>query len=659
MIDIEALERRLNVPKEIRARGAAAVGHYLERLEMDAQKLNESRIIILGEKGAGKTCIARRLVSPVAPMTEPEESTAGVDTTTWHLFDDKSKVRIWDFAGHTVTHAVHQFFLSERCLYILVYDGRSEQRNRMDYWLDHMKNYGGSSEAIILVNQHDKHQIDIPINSLREKYAIHSIHYFSIKDDANELEAFRTTVIKAITENPCWNRQEIPGDYYQVKSDLEALFEVEDEGKEHIELAEFEAIASKHGIASSQQLLKDLNAFGISLWYEELVDYDTLVLNPEWISHGVYQIINWVANQKQYSLVLKDFTQVFRGDDAKRFGEEHHEFLFSLMKHYELAYESDCGADRTLIIPHLLPKDRPDTLPQFDVGESLMLKYQAEQPLPPHTISRFIVRHNEAIKKDGNRDLAWRAGVILVDEQNKNTIALVREDDRSISISVKGPTKTEFISQLRDTMDDIFDSYKSDKPDLLYKVVPYGEISAEVIQRNPVWLPDREIVNLVDAHRPYYEHNSRRDLDLNPTYQQYNIHAQKVVVGGSGHQLIDGNVITHNFKDCNFTLQGDLNSLAEELKDAGFSDEVKQLESAGKALEKVEDCQNPDELKKSGAARQVERVVNQLSDEKSALHKAVKATKTGVGIAQDIAKGYNSVAEWIGAPQVPKVFLKK
>jgi len=33
--------------------------------------------------------------------------------------------------------------------------------------------------------------------------------------------------------------------------------------------------------------------------------------------------------------------------------------------------------------------------------------------------------------------------------------------------------------------------------------------------------------------------------------------------------------------------------------------------------------------------------------------------KYGVGLAQDIAKGYNDIAQWLGLPQVMKPFLKK
>ncbi|MGR3218898.1 MAG: hypothetical protein ACUZ8H_03650 [Candidatus Anammoxibacter sp.] len=111
-LDRDDLERRLSVPREIREQGATVVGNYLKEIEeKGATRFNEARIIILGEKGAGKTCLARRLINPNAPMTTDNESTAGVDTTLWELKEENINVRIWDFAGHTVSHAVHQFFL--------------------------------------------------------------------------------------------------------------------------------------------------------------------------------------------------------------------------------------------------------------------------------------------------------------------------------------------------------------------------------------------------------------------------------------------------------------------------------------------------------------------------------------------------------------------
>jgi GTPase SAR1 family protein len=652
-LDEEALDRRLNVPKEIQDQGAAAVGHYLTELEKGAARLNEARIIILGDKGAGKTCIARRLVDPDAPMTADSESTPGVDTMLWQLEKENINVRIWDFAGHTITHAVHQFFLSERCLYLIVYDGRTEERNRLEYWLDHMKNYGGDSQAMILVNKRDQHRVEIPINSLKEQYSIAGVYDFSIQEDKTELRAFREEVAAYIQNNPSWEKKEIPQSYYQVKEELENIFAKgqKEKGREHITKDVFDEIAKKHQVEDAEKLLRDLHFLGISLWYKDMCEFNTLVLNPEWISQGVYKIINWVNEQKKYSLALDDFAQVF-SRDAARFPKGKHKFLFELMKHYELAYETAKGV--TLIIPHLLKEDRPETLPDFPVGESLMLQYKAEQPLPPNTISRFIVRHNQEIKRGKMGYLVWRYGVVLQDDSG--SIALVREEDRTISVSVKGQDKTNYISTLRETLNDIFKSYKSEKPELQYRVVEYGEIAPSIESLPPLLLSDRKIFNHTVDNVPYYDDNTGKFISLINTVNQYNITADSLIAGGEGNRIIK---TAFNFHECNIGLQGSLNELAQLLAEGNHKEEAKELQNAAKTLELAEQCKTPEEVKKKGIAGRLKRVAEELADENSKLHKSVKGIKSAVSIAQEIAKGYNDIAQWVGWPQVPKPFLGK
>jgi small GTP-binding protein len=511
VLDKEALKRRVIVPKEIQKQGAATVANYLEEIEKKgAARLNEARIIILGDKGAGKTCIARRLIKPNASMTTDKESTAGVDTTLWKLEKENINIRIWDFAGHTITHAVHQFFLSERCLYLIVYDGRTEERNRMEYWLNHMKNYGGDSKAIILVNKRDQHSAKIPINTLKEQYSIKKVYTFSIRDDETDLKTFRRDVSEYIKNNPSWKTQEIPANYYQVKEELEKIFVKGEmkQGLEHITKEKFDEIANNLDIDNPDKLLNDLHALGVSLWYKNMAKYNTLILNPEWISHGVYKIINWVHEEKKHSLTLNDFKSVFC-KDTKRYPADRHEFLFDLMQHYKLAYK--IKRENRLIIPHLLKEDRPKELPSFPVGESLMLRYKSELPLPPNTISSFIVQHNQEIKKEKNKYIVWRYGVVLQD--GKGSLALVREDDRTISVSVKGQDKTNYLSTLRNTLNDIFNNYKSKKPELQYRIEGFGQIPNEVVIKQPLWLRDSKIMNHSIAGIPYYEDNTKQHIN--------------------------------------------------------------------------------------------------------------------------------------------------
>jgi GTPase SAR1 family protein len=647
VLDREALKIRVNVPEEIRSRGAAAVAGYLQEMEEEGStRLNEARIIILGDKGAGKTSIARRLINQNALMPEEKDSTAGVDTTVWKLKKEKINVHIWDFAGHTITHAVHQFFLSERSLYIIVYNSRTEERDRLDYWLNYMENYGGDSKAIILVNKRDEHSVNIPINSLKEKYPIVEYYAFSIGKDKEELVEFRNKIASYIENNSSWENQKIPLNYYQVKEDLEKLFDKKEKEKtqEYITKEEFENIARSHDVDDIDELLKNLHMLGISLWYQNMQKYNTLILNPEWISDGVYKTINWVNENKRHSLSLNDFKEVFNKDKS-RFPEKMHKFLFDLMKDYKLAYETEKG---DLIIPHLLKEDRPEELPDFPLGESLMLRYVADQPLPPNTISRFIVRHNEEIKDN----LVWRYGVIL--EDKKGSLALVREEDRYISVSVKGNNQTEYISRLRETLNDIFNSYKSDKPKLEYRIKRYGEISDEIEKKKPLWLEDEEIFVLDKRGKSHYDYPTNQKIPMDSIVNIYKINAQNFISGGQGNTITQNNF---NFNDCNIALQSNLNELAQLLIENNKKQEAKDFQNAAKELDQIKGNENKEEIKKKGVFNRIKRLVNEFTDENSNLHKVVKGVKNGVSIAQDIAKTYNAGAQWLGLPQVPKPFL--
>lgn len=504
----KSLERRMNVPAEIWEQGAEVVADYLIQLEKQGgERLNEARVIILGDKGAGKTSLARRLIKPDAPMPEANESTEGVDTTLWQLpSSDRNEtvnVHIWDFAGQVVTHAVHRCFLSERCLYVIVYDGRSSDRNSRDcltYWLDHVKTYGGDSPVRILINLRDGHRPDIPENTLKDTYPnIIDFDYFNLGSNRKRLENFKNETEKSIRNHPSWEKSEIPANDFRVKAAVESLFNKKDgTGYELIEWEKFYKIAQENGIEDDRMkdLLKRLHYLGICLWYPELEKFNSVVINPDWISHGVYRLINWAQNEKRHTIFRSDAKKALT-EEKNRYPEDKLGYLFQLMCCYELAYST--GGNSGVTVPFLLKEDQPKNLKErlpFPISESLLLEYKAEQPLPPNTVCRLIVRHHEEIRHENE---VWRYGVVLTD--GNGTLALVQEKDRMVSIHVKGPGKTAYIAKLRDSMNDIFKSYKTKTPELQYRMIPYGP--SEFI--DSIMLSEQIIRTYGDKNREYLE----------------------------------------------------------------------------------------------------------------------------------------------------------
>lgn len=254
------------------------------------------------------------------------------------------------------------------------------------------------------------------------------------------------------------------------------------------------------------------------------------------------------------------------------------------------------------------------------------------------------------IKLEKQKYLVWRYGVILKD--NQGGLALVREDGRTFSVAVKGKDKTNYISDLRNTLNDIFNSYKSDKPELLYRVERFGEIPDESVTKSSLWLADRKIINHYQREKPYYDDATDLDIPNAGVVNKYNIRADSVITGGQGHQLIKN---TFKFRECNIGLHGNLNDLAQLLAEDGKKEDAKELENIANVLEQTE-LSSKEDVKKKGLANRLKRLVQELENKDSKLHKTVKGIKNGISITQDIANAYNSMAQWAGLPTVPKPF---
>ncbi len=165
-----------------------------------------------------------------------------------------------------------------------------------------------------------------------------------------------------------------------------------------------------------------------------------------------------------------------------------------------------------------------------------------------------------------------------------------------------------------------------------------------------MWLPDSMILNQSKDSVPFYEYITKQKINLSQTVNNYDIKTENLMLGGQANQLIadKSTHTTFNFNNCNIGLQGDLNDLAQSLTQAGDEEEAKELQNAAIALEQAENFKNPKEVKKKGIAKRLGRLVEALENKDSKLHKAVKGIKNGINIAQDIAKGYSAISQWVG-----------
>jgi small GTP-binding protein len=447
-----------NVPPEIIRKGwgedrtndgdPLAIFSYLKA--HNKRPLNEIKVLLIGEGDVGKTSLLNRLLYDTF---NPEEcKTPGINIAQWHL-PEKPDIRLnlWDFGGQKVMHATHQFFLTKRSLYLLVIDNRkNEQQNRVEYWLKLIKIYGGDSPVIIVGNCADEDFPHVKIRTLKKKYpqivlpekdnpfSQNSVIATSCKT-GDGIEALRQEIARQIETVP-HIKDLLPVSWFKIKTKLEEM----QKDYDFISYEKYQEYCQNTDIISQQDqkvLVEFLHDLGIVLNYQDDPRLkETNVLNPEWVTSGVYDILNNNELFKKKGLLeLKDLNRVLK--QPNRYPDNKRPFLMGLMEKFELCFPLDHANSNRYLITDLLPEDEPDV----DAYENAPLHFQYRYDiLPSSIISRFIVRNHEMIYKT----MRWRSGVVLSEGNSK---ALVRgdEEDNFISIKVQGSRASNLLAIIR------------------------------------------------------------------------------------------------------------------------------------------------------------------------------------------------------------------
>lgn len=96
--------------------------------EPDQVQYTNAKVLLVGESGAGKTGLSKRLA---LNDWEPSDSTVGAWATQWKLPVDSEdgverEIWLWDFGGQADQRLIHQLYMDETALAALVFDGQKE-----------------------------------------------------------------------------------------------------------------------------------------------------------------------------------------------------------------------------------------------------------------------------------------------------------------------------------------------------------------------------------------------------------------------------------------------------------------------------------------------------------------------------------------------------
>ena len=426
-------------PIEVVSRGNAAIAEYFASIaEADDVPLGEAKLLLVGDGGSGKTSLTRRVLGKGFNPRESQTHGINIRDEQVAVDDQDVRLRLWDFGGQEIMHATHQFFLSKRSVYLLVLDGRRDEK--VEYWLKHIRSFGGESPVLVVLNKMDEHAgYDLNRRFLQRKYPS-IVGFFRTSCETGEGVDGVWEGVRAALRGLDMLQTRWPNTWFDVKAGLERM---KDDFLSH---GEFCRLCEKSGVCQegTQETLVDfLHDLGVVVHFPDLKLEDTHVLQPEWATNGVYRILNSPELAEGEGVI--EMAEVGRilgrsGEGEHRYPSGKRQYIIELMKKFELCYQL---SPRRLLVPDLLPVQQPEfALPE---GNGLRVVFDYDY-LPRSVLPRLIVNLHHDVKGA----LRWRTGVVLHSEAYGCEAAVTADYDAdSIEVSVAGKLPRDYFAIVR------------------------------------------------------------------------------------------------------------------------------------------------------------------------------------------------------------------
>lgn len=457
--------------EEVIAKGPEAIRSYFRQKTQGGSRIFEAKVLFVGEPGAGKTSLMNKFLDHkyVVDPKRAHDATLGINIhPNWPFPCTKEpaqtfKAHLWDFGGQNIQYYVHQFFLTERSLYILLVDDREDCAN-IDYWFNIIKLLGKGSPVLLVRNEKNISSVTgLDANKYRKRYGKDFEIVFRevnlVKDTSdnrlNEIESRAKQLLSGLPHVG----EPLPSSWLHVRNALE---ELRAGGENHISFSRFQDICGAQKIREEKdQLVLSgyLHALGVILHYaNDSTLAHTVFLNPRWITKAVYSILSDKKLENYGQFTRRWFLDQLASEGYTL--DERDKILLLMQKQeFDLVYKLDAPGEESYLAPRLLPNKAPDAAHDWQRQGTLCFRYRYPF-MPLGLINRLIVRLSTLLAEDESRaDQVWREGAIL---QKAGCTALIKENItgdglKVIDISVAGEQygRRELLGHVRRTIEDI------------------------------------------------------------------------------------------------------------------------------------------------------------------------------------------------------------
>ncbi|MEH2138221.1 COR domain-containing protein [Nostoc sp.] len=433
-------------PPEIVEQGTQAVLTYLrERLE-GSQRQWVSKLLVVGEGGVGKTSLLRALRGE--EFDTQESTTHGIEIKSLELTHPTQAVTMqlntWDFGGQEIYHATHQFFLTNRSLFLLAWNARlGFEQGKLYYWLDTIKALAPESPILLVATHIDERDADLPLTELRRKYPQIIEHCKISSKSSNGIEELRQAVAESAAKLP------LMGEIWPTTW-LNAANAIRTQPKKQITPQQLWDIMAESQVSESQEVLaRWLHELGEILYFQDNEELnDTVILKPQWVTEYISKVLESKDVIKRSGIFTRqEMDRLWC--DLERSMRDH---FLHLMERFDLSYRTQENRDLSLVVERL-PFDPPNyeqkwqQIKQTSECNEISMKFQLNT-IPAGIPTWFIARQHRF-----TTGIHWRNGVLFAYEQEHLALVEAVKSDRYIKLTVRGPNPLNFFVLLRDGME--------------------------------------------------------------------------------------------------------------------------------------------------------------------------------------------------------------
>ena len=408
----------------------------------------EAKFLIIGEGGAGKTSLAKKIADENYKLQPDEESTEGIDVIQWYFTQPNGqdfRVNIWDFGGQEIYHQTHQFFFSKRSLYALVADTRKENTD-FYWWLKVVELLSDKSPVFIIKNEKQDRQCEVDGGQLRGEFE-NLKEILATNLDTNRGLAEIKKAIQLYISNLDHVGTPLPKLWVRVRAALE------NNSRNYISVEEYFTLCRINNLNDRKDMLRlssYLHDLGVCLHFQDdstLKHY--VILKPEWATTAVYKVLDsQTVKEKLGCFTKENLKDIWQDDEYADMRDE----LLQLMMQFKLCYEIP-SRPNIYIAPQLLSIEKADY--NWDERHYLILRYTYTF-MPKGILTRFIVETHPWIEQ---QKLVWKNGVVLNKDQTRAEV-IENYNQREIKIRVAGNRKKELMAVITHELEKIHNSYE-------------------------------------------------------------------------------------------------------------------------------------------------------------------------------------------------------